>query len=77
MTTMERCSTETPLRRLLDIAKEMKNNELITEIEMMLDDEVDLVKKAYEDAVDFVLIGLMMDDDWPTADEYCEEIFTP
>jgi hypothetical protein len=74
---MERCSTETPLRRLLDIAKEMKNNELITEIEMMLDDEVDLVKKAYEDAVDFVLIGLMMDDDWPTADEYCEEIFTP
>jgi len=44
---------------------------------MMLDDEVDLVKKAYEDAVDFVLIGLMMDDDWPTADEYCEEIFTP
>jgi len=43
---------------------------------MMLDDEVDLVKKAYEDAVDFVLIGLMMDDDWPTADEYCEEIFT-
>jgi hypothetical protein len=76
MTTMERCLTETPLRRLLDIAKEMNNDELITEIEMMLEDEEDLIKKAYQDAVDFVIIGIVMDDEWPTADEYYEELFT-
>jgi hypothetical protein len=76
MTTMERCLTETPLRRLLDIAKQMNNDELITEIEMMLDDEVEMIRKTYQDAVDFVMIGLMLNDDWPTADEYCEDIFT-
>jgi hypothetical protein len=73
---MERCLTETPLRRLLDIAKQMNNDELITEIEMMLDDEVEMIRKTYQDAVDFVMIGLMLNDDWPTADEYCEDIFT-
>ncbi len=64
---MERCLTETPLRRLLDIAKQMNNDELITEIEMMLDDEVEMIRKTYQDAVDFVMIGLMLNDDWPTA----------
>lgn len=65
-----------PLRKILEYAKEKKDVELITEVEMMLDEEEEIIKSTYQDAVDFVLIGLLRKEEWPTADEYYEEVFS-
>lgn len=64
-----------PLRKILEYAKEKNNVELITEVEMMLDDEEEIIKNTYRDAIDFVVIGLLHDEQWPTADEYFQEVF--
>jgi hypothetical protein len=76
---MERCLAEymalSPLRKILEYAKEKNNVELITEVEMMLDDEEEIIKNTYRDAIDFVVIGLLHDEQWPTADEYFQEVF--
>lgn len=74
MTTMERCS---PVRKALEAVRAHISPELITELEYLIEEEEDAIITAYEDAVDFVVLGIMMNEDWPTADEYFEEIFTP
>ena len=78
---MEKCLTEymalSPLRKVLEYAKEKNDIDLIVEVEMMLDEEEEVIKSAYRDAVDFVVIGLLQNEQWPTADEYFEENFTP
>lgn len=71
---MEKCS---PIRKALEAIRDVASPDLITELEYLIDEEEEAIKTAYEDGVDFALIGLALDDDWPTADEYFDEIFTP
>lgn len=72
MITMERCS---PIRRALDAIREVANPELITELEYLIEDEEEAIKTAYEDGADFALLSVLLDDDYPTADEYFDEFF--
>lgn len=76
---MERCSVDyqmtTPLMRIWQMVKQTNNQELITEVEYLLEEEEEIIKTAYEDAVDFVIMGIMSNEDWPTAEEYYAELF--
>jgi hypothetical protein len=78
---MEKCLIDfmalSPLRKVLEYAKEKNDIDLIVEVEMMLDEEEEVIKSTYRDAVDFVVIGLLHNEKWPTADEYFEQNFTP
>lgn len=64
-----------PLKKILEYAKEKDDHELITEVEMMLDEEEELIKSTYQDAVDFTIIGILRNEEWPTAEEYYEDLF--
>lgn len=65
----------TPLMRIWQMVKQTNNQELITEVEYLLEEEEEIIKTAYEDAVDFVIMGIMSNEDWPTAEEYYAELF--
>lgn len=74
MTTMERCS---PVRKALEAVRAHISPELITELEYLIEEEEDAIITAYEDAVDNVVLGVILGKTWPTADEYFEQNFTP
>lgn len=70
---MERCSV---IRRAIETVRGHVSPELIGRLEILIKDEEEAIKTAYQDGVDFVYIGVMMDDKIPTPEEYVEDLFS-
>ena len=71
---MEECFLS-PMRKALELFRGIANEEQITELEYLIEEEEEIIKLVYEDAVDNVVVGMLRNEDWPSPDEYFRDNF--
>lgn len=63
------------MRKALELFRGIATEEQITELEYLIEEEEEIIKLVYEDAVDNVVVGMLRNEDWPSPDEYFRENF--
>jgi hypothetical protein len=63
------------MRKALELFRGIATEEQITELEYLIEEEEEIIKLVYEDAVDNVVVGMLRNEDWPSPDEYFRDNF--